>query len=31
MTFSDLTFYTGMFLAVTAVLLWLVIAIRGHD
>jgi len=31
MTFSDLTFYTGMFLAGTAVLLWLVIAIRGHD
>lgn len=31
MTFQDLTFYTGMFLAGTAVLLWAVIALRGHD
>jgi len=31
MTFQDLTFYTGLFIAATALLVWSVIALRGHD
>ncbi len=31
MTFQDLTFYTGMFIATTAMLVWAVIALRGQD